>query len=481
MKDIIQTNGKTYYKVPNYSMKCRLYPNKTAAACIDRIINGVAKAYNIATYDMVTNLTNTTEYVTEDGKVYHNIDYRKVINKDYLNWLRQQHPDIPVVPASALSGKNGLFLNDHKKAMSHRLTLKKTKTGLVKKTHEKKARTGKGGGYNPYPLEMASVRYYNTLHPRTSYTYGACLSTTIHPSDNRNVFYIMLTNVVKVGDDGKEVRIPVKVRGWNQNIRFGENAEMDFLEAMKASPKNKQFTITISKDNCGDYWIVFKLADVYKESTIVDQTMMVGVDMGIESFATTSDGTKYEHKRFKHQQKKHIKYLGRRLSRRQGPSNIKFREARKSDRDLETSKSYEELKIKKARLERKVARQRDNYMHVISKDLIDRYQVVAMETLNIEGMLKNKHIAYTISDASWGTFFNDLKYKGDWYGREVLQIGQFDPSSKRCSCCGYIRPKLPLSVRAWTCPECNTHHDRDVNAAKNMLFFALNKHAEETA
>ena len=102
-------NQKQYYLIPNYSMKCRLYPNKEAKEMIDRIINGVEKAYNIATYDMITNHTNTKEFATENGGTLHYADYNKITNAKYLNWLREQHEDISFVPGGALSGKSGVF------------------------------------------------------------------------------------------------------------------------------------------------------------------------------------------------------------------------------------------------------------------------------------------------------------------------------------------------------------------------------------
>lgn len=114
-------------------MKCRLYPNKEAKEMIDRIINGVEKAYNIATYDMITNHTNTKEFATENGGTLHYADYNKITNAKYLNWLREQHEDISFVPGGALSGKSGVFFADHQKAMSHKLIIKKTADNRIKK------------------------------------------------------------------------------------------------------------------------------------------------------------------------------------------------------------------------------------------------------------------------------------------------------------------------------------------------------------
>ncbi|MGZ7044461.1 MAG: RNA-guided endonuclease TnpB family protein, partial [Methanobacterium sp.] len=126
-----------------------------------------------------------------------------------------------------------------------------------------------------------------------------------------------------------------------------------------------------------------------------------------------------------------------------------------------------------ARIHEKIRNIREDFQHKLSTRLICENQAICLETLNIQGMLKNHHLAQHISDVGWYSFIEKLKYKAEWYGKTVLQIGQFEPSSKICNKCGYHNTELELKHRIWTCPECGTVHDRDINAAINIKDFAL--------
>ena len=263
----------------------------------------------------------------------------------------------------------------------------------------------------------------------------------------------------------------VKVRGWNNRLRFGENQELDFLQYALSNTKN-QVTVTVSKDNCGDYWICFKLSNVYRPM-LQQRNNTVGVDVGIKDISITSDGIKYKNPKFKKAQSKHSRAIHRRMSRRRGWANEDFRKDHKSDKTLCPSKRYEKTVLSNAKLERKIARRRSNYNHNITKDILSNNGMIAVETLNVSGMFRNRHLANALSDAAMGTVLAMLSYKAVWYGRVIKPIDQWTPSSKRCSCCGNILPKLGLSVREWTCPKCGTYHDRDVNAARNIMYYAL--------
>ena len=455
-----------YYKIDNYTMKCRLYPNKEKQKVIDRIFNGLQKAYNIATYDIKENHINTTEYVSEDGKVFHNVDYKKLTNAKYLEELRQKHPDIKCVPAYALSGKNGLFCSDHKRAMSHKAVYVQKSNGTLKKTHEKQART-KGKGLFPYSVEVADIDYYSKAKPRTSYSYQESLNK-LYTKDNNNAIYI---NLAKVGT--------CKVRGWNKNIRFDKSGEADFLKYISDNT-SKKVGVTVSKDNCGDYWICFKLQDVYKPmKTKPDNT--VGIDVGIKDIAILSDGTKYANKKFKQEEKQHTKMLNRKLSRRQGWANEEFRSAHKSNKDITPSKKYERTRLKLSKLHRKISRKRNLYNNQVTKEIVENNGFIGVETLNVSGMFRNKYLANALSDAAMSSVLSMLNYKAEWHDRIIQPINQWTPSSKRCSKCGYILPSLNLSVREWDCPVCGTHHDRDINGANNIEYFALDTYRKSTA
>lgn len=452
--------SKQFYKIGNYSMKCRLYPKEEQKDLIDKAIHAVQVAYNMALYDTITNHANTDEITLEDGRVLHEMRYRDCATAKYLSVLRKQNPSINYAPASALSGQNGLFLNDLPKVLSHKAVTKVSASGKKIHIHDKVARTGKNGKLFPYAIEIAKPDYYSKKDPRRSYTYQELANKISRsPKNNRNVLFI---NLMKIGN--------CKVRGWNQNIRFGENQEYDFLEWAENN-KSKQITVTVSKDNCGDYWIVFKLSDVYKQIEEKPQTK-TGLDVGVKDIVIRSDGEKYKNKKFKRKEKNHLAYLQRCASRQGGWSNIKFRETYAVDKSVCISKKYNKTQDRIKRLQRKTTWKKENYNHNITADVINNFGFIGIETLNVSGMFRNHHLAYALSDASMGQILSMLGYKSKWYQRDLIAIDKWTPSSKRCHCCGYIRPKLSLSTREWVCPECHNDLDRDINAAINILYYA---------
>ncbi|MFA7199430.1 MAG: IS200/IS605 family element RNA-guided endonuclease TnpB [Methanoculleus sp.] len=182
----------------------------------------------------------------------------------------------------------------------------------------------------------------------------------------------------------------------------------------------------------------------------------VGIDVGLTDFATLSTGEKVENPRLLKNSLQRLKVLQQRVSRKvKGSKNRK--------------KAIQQL----ARCHEKVANQRNDLLHNLSNRIVSENQVIAVESLNVAGMQKNRCLARSISDASWSTFFTMLEYKCQKYGKTLLKIGRFEPSSKLCSTCGYLKRDLTLADRAWVCPDCGTHHDRDINVAINIKKFAL--------
>ena len=177
----------------------------------------------------------------------------------------------------------------------------------------------------------------------------------------------------------------------------------------------------------------------------------IGLDMGINHFVVSSDGNKIKSSALKKEYAK-LKKLQRKLSKKQKGSNNRYK-AR-----LKVAKQYQ-----------KITDIRTDFQQKLSTKLVRENQTICLETLNIVGMVKNRKLSRAISEASWGTFIGMLEYKCDWYGRNLVKIDRWFPSSKTCSSCGSIQSKMPLSIREWTCPNCGVHHDRDINAAKNIL------------
>lgn len=461
-----------YDLIPAYTMKCRLYVNKTQRELIDKAIAGVRVYYNCALWEMRNNYTCTIERPKKDkdGNVLdgtvHFPDLKKAQSAEWKRKLAKEHPIIECVPAGALMGKNSCIGRDMAQSLG-KMTVERINSNIAYKKAiladqklSKKEKKEKLKG-------VQTPEYYSERHPRTSYTYQEPCSK-IETSGNPNVLYITLNKIGRC-----------KIRGWNRQIRFDEAGTVNFVEYCKQD-KKKRLTVTVSVDNCGDHWICFKLLNVYKPME-KGNGQAVGVDVGIKDIAILSDGTKYENKKFKRLVKRKKRLLNRKMSRRQGWANEEFREAHKKNPELEVSKGYEKAKLAHAKLERKTMRQRSYRNHKITREIVEQHDAVAVESLNIKGMFRNKHLAYALSDAAMGEILSELKYKADWHGREIREIGRWTPSSKRCSNCGAIKKDLKLSDREWTCRACRKHHDRDINAAINILYYAYNAELETAA
>ena len=223
----------------------------------------------------------------------------------------------------------------------------------------------------------------------------------------------------------------------------------------------KVTTVTVSKDAAGRYFVSMLCDDTVQPKAEVEGK--VGIDLGLTHFAILSTGEKIAAPNTFRKHEAKLAKLQRRLAKKQkGSANRK------------------KARLKVAKLHAKIADSRKDFLHKLSTRLINENQVIAIETLAVSNMQKNHSLAKSIADASWSEFVRQLEYKALWYGRELVGIDRRYPSSKRCSDCGHTVAKMPLSVREWTCPECGTIHDRDVNAARNVLAagLAVSAHGE---
>ncbi|ADI74423.1 transposase, IS605 OrfB family [Methanohalobium evestigatum Z-7303] len=222
----------------------------------------------------------------------------------------------------------------------------------------------------------------------------------------------------------------------------------------------KQRTATIKRTPTGKYYISILVDDDKQlpQKQKFYEVNTIGVDVGIKDFAVTSDGEKIGNPRYLKNSIERLKVLQKRLSRKQKGSN-----------------NYRKLKHQIAKYHEKIANQREDFQHKLSSRLISENQAVALECLNVKGLLKNHNLAQHITDASWSSFVQKLEYKAEWYGKNIIKIGRFDPSSKICHVCGYYHQDLELKDREWECPDCKTEHDRDINASVNIKKFALDR------
>ena len=208
-------------------------------------------------------------------------------------------------------------------------------------------------------------------------------------------------------------------------------------------------SITISKDCVGRYFV--SILCEFEPEKLPINTRRIGIDLGIKSLFVTSNGDAITNPRHTKRHEDRLALLQRRLSKKKLGS-----------------KNREKAKLKVAKLHAKISDSRMDYLHKQSRKLVNENQVVCIESLKVKNMMKNPKLSKQIADAGWGMFTQQLTYKAEWAGRELVKIDQFFPSSKRCSNCGYTKDKLSLSERSWKCPECGSRHDRDINAAKNI-------------
>lgn len=214
---------------------------------------------------------------------------------------------------------------------------------------------------------------------------------------------------------------------------------------------------TISMGASGRYHISFLVEDGTEPAPKPRHARTaVGVDVGLTRLATLSTGEIVKNPRPRKSSQRRIARLQKKLARQHKGSN-----------------RYRETKRRLAREHERVAERRRAYLHELSRRLVDENQVIAVEDLNVRGMLRNHSLAYHIADAAWSELFRMLEYKCEWHGSHLLSCGRFQPSSKMCSACGHIETGMMLEVRSWRCPRCGAMHDRDVNAAVNILNFAV--------
>ena len=242
---------------------------------------------------------------------------------------------------------------------------------------------------------------------------------------------------------------------WHQGVLSLAKAGALRVRFSKTIPRGADVTtVTVSKDPAGRYFVSMLCADTVAKKARAGKAM--GIDLGLTHFATLSTGKKLDNPKVFAENERKLARAQRVLARkRKGSANRK------------------KAKLKVARLHARISDLRKDFLHQLSTRLINENQVIFVETLSVRNMQKNHCLAKAISDASWSEFVRQLEYKARWYGRMLVKVDRWFPSSKRCSECGTIAPKIPLSVREWCCPECGKTHDRDVNAARNILTAGL--------
>lgn len=228
----------------------------------------------------------------------------------------------------------------------------------------------------------------------------------------------------------------------------------------------KIFNVTVERTNTGKYYASICIET--EVQPLLKTGKQVGFDLGLIDLLIGSDGTRYERPKFSYAFKDKIAKEQHKLSKMRT-------KLERVNANLDECKNYQKQKHKVAKLYEHIANCAKDFNHKLSIELVRNYDFIAMENLNVEGMKQNHKLAYSIADVRWSQLLNFIQYKCLWYGKEFRQVDRFYASSKICSCCGTVHKDIvnSLSVREWTCPDCGTHHDRDVNAARNILIKAL--------
>ncbi len=210
-------------------------------------------------------------------------------------------------------------------------------------------------------------------------------------------------------------------------------------------------TLTISRTATGKWYASIEVTE--RIEIPAEHIMSIGIDLGLTHLAITSDGKKYDNLTLAKKRAKRLKYLQQSLARKQKDSNRR-----------------EKAKLELARLHEKIANRRMNYLHQVSSAITSKnHALIAVEDLGVANMMKNRSLARSIGDVSWSELLRQIEYKQRWRGGQFVKIERFFPSSKTCSNCLFVNQDMPLSIREWDCPKCGMTHDRDINAAKNIL------------
>ena len=276
-----------------------------------------------------------------------------------------------------------------------------------------------------YSLKCLDQAYQNFFNKRTQFP-------KFKSRKSKNSF----TCPQFVRNEGNKIIIP----------KFQEGIRM----VMEREIKGKIKKATISKTPTGKYFVSILTEKEHTPSVKTNQS--VGIDLGIKDFLVLSNGTKIKNHRF-------LKHYERLLTKNQ----------KHLSRKTKGSKRYEKQRIKVAKIHEKITNSRMDLIHKITLNLVNQFDTIYLEDLNVKGMMKNHKLAKAIGDVSWGKFIDVLTYKAEWNDKEIIHIDRFFPSSKTCSKCGWFNNSLTLKDRTWTCKECGEVLDRDVNAAINII------------
>ena len=356
------------------------------------------------------------------------IDIRLYPNKGQANFINKMIGGVRVMYNAVLYRKNKYY-------SEHKESLKIKPTDLYDEFHWMRELDSQGLCNAFQDLNKAYMNWFNSMSKKTKQCSKAPkYKAKSHSGSYRNA--MCLKAVYKLFRNDKICLPKLKL------VSFKANTDLNRIK--------KIYNVTIKKTNTNKYFC--SICCDYEVPKYEQTGNCVGLDLGVKDLIITSDGTKCENKKFIKNSEKKIKHLQRNYSRKD-----------------KGSKNQAKARLKLAIAHEKLGNKRKDYLQKLTTSIVKDNSIICIEDLNVKGMMKNHKLAKSIADCSFSMIRSMLDYKCRWYDRKLIVIDRWSPTSKTCSCCGHVMKDWNLGIREWTCPNCHTNHDRDINAAKNIL------------